>query len=825
AAHDCNILLKDEILTDNKIGSIENYTLKNIELLYRCMTTDSMAAWPFYLFIQQTLPNNSNVLSCIRFISDAENYMAKQNQQRLGVQLIHRFLDETSLYYLPMEVFDNDNDRRQNLISEIKLYDNKHAALWQTLLKITRVDDSEILEDLKLILPNVNFDTLNEEVLVHFNSVQTNQIAHKVLEACDAELQLTVKVEQYNTIEKQVNTDETCDLKVTGKTVLLKGKSDEFKSLCSIFNWDDYVTKFEQFNEIHQASFTDNPLEHLSKVQSVTNAGLNEFHNLAKSKTQWKNVDKFVEHVMKSASDQIYPNGNHIEQLIAHIINESVNEFENHSGSLVLNRPKYNKTPTFDVQTEPIVDFGVIDDDIAMHQKTQKLDNFRVKFDDYEFPPSSPTEYNFSGDTSDIKRSNNQNSIGRIESTMDNSNIIRLESDVLATIFQDEKNKDKIVEQKDNKALERILAIDLEPGIRSSYILKESTLAREEETFDIHQFLSDSRATTEHSNDSLSMKLDDKTEYYFIKNKTKPRSSEIERYHNVLSNDIHVNIEKKSFIYETKTSETSVPCLSDEYLLSDEQRWTHWLIDSERSSTISDKFYKYLKANQLQSVNYFSVHEQYHVTPLLFGRIGSMIVNDVGIGCVKLNVKNTNLFLSLTTMQQTYDQLKLILDRDHLIKVYVGKSIEFLNGKVTAYTIVPTTNTLCLSFKSLYMPKRQLEQSKSTCYDLNVKQLYEEDIGIKHDPIVDVCFSDMKNDNKLVGYVKNGRQDKSNDANFAFVKKRPTYLGEQERNELLDFIDAEIQSSKWPVKEYIGIKGHRAWRALKLAADISDWGK
>ncbi|CAF0755947.1 unnamed protein product [Didymodactylos carnosus] len=113
-----------------------------------------------------------------------------------------------------------------------------------------------------------------------------------------------------------------------------------------------------------------------------------------------------------------------------------------------------------------------------------------------------------------------------------------------------------------------------------------------------------------------------------------------------------------------------VPCLSDECLLSDEQRWTHWLIDfDERSSTILDKLYKYLKANQLQSVNYFSVDEQYHVTPLLFGRIGSMIVNDVGIGCVKLNVKNTNLFLSLTMMQQTYDQLKLILDRDHLIKV------------------------------------------------------------------------------------------------------------------------------------------------------------
>ncbi len=48
------------------------------------------------------------------------------------------------------------------------------------------------------------------------------------------------------------------------------------------------------------------------------------------------------------------------------------------------------------------------------------------------------------------------------------------------------------------------------------------------------------------------------------------------------------------------------------------------------------------------------------------------------------------------------------------------------------------------------------------------------------------------------------------------------FQNDDNQKELLEFIQNQITNSQWPLEEYIGHKGQRAWRALKLAADISE---
>ena len=48
------------------------------------------------------------------------------------------------------------------------------------------------------------------------------------------------------------------------------------------------------------------------------------------------------------------------------------------------------------------------------------------------------------------------------------------------------------------------------------------------------------------------------------------------------------------------------------------------------------------------------------------------------------------------------------------------------------------------------------------------------------------------------------------------------YFDNNDDQELLEFIQNEVHNYQWPLKEYIGIQGQRAWRGLKLAADITN---
>jgi hypothetical protein len=70
--------------------------------------------------------------------------------------------------------------------------------------------------------------------------------------------------------------------------------------------------------------------------------------------------------------------------------------------------------------------------------------------------------------------------------------------------------------------------------------------------------------------------------------------------------------------------------------------------------------------------------------------------------------------------------------------------------------------------------------------------------------------------------IKFAPKDKNNEIKNPFIEKRVSYFQNDDQQQLITFIHNQISNHQWPLQEYIGIKGQRAWRALKLAADISN---
>jgi hypothetical protein len=71
--------------------------------------------------------------------------------------------------------------------------------------------------------------------------------------------------------------------------------------------------------------------------------------------------------------------------------------------------------------------------------------------------------------------------------------------------------------------------------------------------------------------------------------------------------------------------------------------------------------------------------------------------------------------------------------------------------------------------------------------------------------------------------IKFAQKDASNEATNLLINKPISHFQNDNQQELLEFIQNQITNSQWPLEEYIGYKGQRAWRALKLAADISEF--
>ncbi len=69
--------------------------------------------------------------------------------------------------------------------------------------------------------------------------------------------------------------------------------------------------------------------------------------------------------------------------------------------------------------------------------------------------------------------------------------------------------------------------------------------------------------------------------------------------------------------------------------------------------------------------------------------------------------------------------------------------------------------------------------------------------------------------------IRFAQKDASNEVKDVLINKRIAYFPNADQQKLLQFLQNHLHHHQWPLSEYIGVQGYRAWRAFKLAADIS----
>jgi hypothetical protein len=84
-----------------------------------------------------------------------------------------------------------------------------------------------------------------------------------------------------------------------------------------------------------------------------------------------------------------------------------------------------------------------------------------------------------------------------------------------------------------------------------------------------------------------------------------------------------------------------------------------------------------------------------------------------------------------------------------------------------------------------------------------------------------------KKENFFHESIKFAQKDASNEVKNILIDKPISSFQndddyQQQQQQLIKFIRNQINNHQWPLQEYIGFQGQRAWRALKLAADISN---
>ena len=182
--------------------------------------------------------------------------------------------------------------------------------------------------------------------------------------------------------------------------------------------------------------------------------------------------------------------------------------------------------------------------------------------------------------------------------------------------------------------------------------------------------------------------------------------------------------------------------------------------------------------DHLKSINKFSLHHQFDsLSPSFHGPIKELTIDNTGIGQLYIELTKTDISSTKQDILKLYNKLKL----------YTNNHLEFLFTDVQSYTL--DSNKQELHF--------QLDNFKLT------KSICE-----KHE-----YFHES---------IKFAPKDKSNEVKTTIIEKRISYFQNDDEQQLIKFIQNEINNHQWPLQEYIGIKGQRAWRALKLAADIAN---
>jgi hypothetical protein len=196
--------------------------------------------------------------------------------------------------------------------------------------------------------------------------------------------------------------------------------------------------------------------------------------------------------------------------------------------------------------------------------------------------------------------------------------------------------------------------------------------------------------------------------------------------------------------------------------------------------------------NHLKSINEFSLHQQLDsLSPSFHGLIKTLIIDDMDIGELFIDLTKTNISSKQPDILNQYKKLKL----------YANNHLQSLLADVKSYTFDLDKQELHFhldNFKLSDIPK--LDKPAI----INPKQMYDKD-------------------NFVPESIKFAQKNQSNQVKNTIIEKRTSYFQNDDQQQLLKFIQNQINNHQWPLQEYIGIKGQRSWRALKLASDISNY--
>ncbi|CAF4445404.1 unnamed protein product [Rotaria socialis] len=190
----------------------------------------------------------------------------------------------------------------------------------------------------------------------------------------------------------------------------------------------------------------------------------------------------------------------------------------------------------------------------------------------------------------------------------------------------------------------------------------------------------------------------------------------------------------------------------------------------------------------LKSINEFSFHQECDsFSPSYRGVIKELTIDNIGIGHLHIDLTKTNIISNKDNI------LKL---NNNKIKLYKNNHVEFLLANIKSYNIYMTEQELYLCLDNF---KLRHDSSK-----INMQK-----------------FDEKKN--YFYESIRFAQKDESSEINNSVPDSNLFYLQSNNEKHLLEFIHNEIHNHQWPLHEYIGDQGQQAWRALKLAADISNF--
>jgi hypothetical protein len=199
----------------------------------------------------------------------------------------------------------------------------------------------------------------------------------------------------------------------------------------------------------------------------------------------------------------------------------------------------------------------------------------------------------------------------------------------------------------------------------------------------------------------------------------------------------------------------------------------------------------YLNDHQIKSINEFSLHRTFddsRPSPY-YGIVNRLTIDSNGVGHLFVDRNKTN----MNNIQ--YDSIR----QYNAIKLYTDKHREYLDARIQSYSDddewILTDFLAAQTMTTIRLPCEYVRQAIDNVAQFSMNTM-------KFAPIDRACEIRSMSNDRCQPYSETNDQD-----------------------ELLDFIRDQLCHYTWPIDEYIGIHGQRAWRALKLAADISNFAQ